>query len=429
MKVQLAYGKTGVEVEVPDDSLVLQPKRLLPVEDPAAAIVEALRDPMGTRQLRDLVSPQDTVAIVFSDITRPIPNDVVLPPLLAELEAAGVQRPNITLINGLAMHRPNTREELLSMLGPQIMDNYRITQHKPEDPDRLTYLMTNDRGIDVSLNSAYMSASVRILTGFIEPHIFAGWSGGGKSVLPAIANAEAVMSNHSGPMLAHPAANWCRTTDNPIFTEMREVAQASQPTFVLNVTLDERKQLTGVFAGELRLAHDAGIAFAEGAFVQDVPHEFDIALTAHMGYPSDINLYQSVKALSVAAQAVRQGGAVILCAECPDGLGLPHFADLLGARSSPPELLEMVEDPEFSAFDQWGVQVTAMCQVKVNTYLYSSMSEAETRRAFMEPVHDISRALKGLLLRYRTELGREPRVLVLPYGQLTVPRLSAAVSG
>src|SRR5581483_545819 len=234
------------------------------------------------------------VAIVFSDITRPIPNDVVLPPLLAELEAAGVQRPNITLINGLAMHRPNTREELLSMLGPQIMDNYRITQHKPEDPHRLTYLMTNDRGIDVSLNSAYMSASVRILTGFIEPHIFAGWSGGGKSVLPAIANAEAVMSNHSGPMLAHPAANWCRTTDNPIFTEMREVAQASQPTFVLNVTLDERKQLTGVFAGELRLAHDAGIVFAEGAFVQDVPHEFDIALTAHMGYPSDINLYQSV---------------------------------------------------------------------------------------------------------------------------------------
>lgn len=425
----MAYGKTGVQVEVPDDSVVLQPKRLPPLDDPNAAIRDSLRQPLDSPPLRDLVGPDDTVAIVFSDITRPIPNQVVLPPLLAELEAAGVQRPNITLINGLAMHRPNTREELLSMLGPQVMENYRITQHRPEDPSRLTYLMTNDRGIDISLNSAYVSASVRILTGFIEPHVFAGWSGGSKSVLPAIANAEAVMSNHSGPMLAHASATWCRTTDNPIFMEMRRVALASQPTFVLNVTLNERKEITGVFSGELAAAHDAGIAFAEGAFVQDVPHEFDIAVAAHMGYPADINLYQSVKALSVAAQAVRQGGSVILCAECPDGLGLQHFADLLGARSSPPELLEMVEDPHFSAFDQWGVQMTAMCQVKVNTYLYSSMSDADCRRAYMEPVHDVSRALRGLLLRHQADMGREPAVLVLPYGQLTVPRLSAAVSG
>ncbi len=425
MKVRLAYGRDGLEVELPDHARVLLPERLPAVPDAAAAIRQALRQPIASRPLRELVRPSDTAAIVFSDITRPTPNHIILPALLAELGDAGLAREAITLINGLGMHRPNTPDELAMMLGRDVIEVYRVIQHDAQDESQLTYLYTSERGARVRVNSHYVRADVRILTGFVEPHIFAGYSGGGKAVLPAIAGAEIVMSNHSGPMVGHPRSTWCSVEGNPIFQEMRQVAQATRPTMLLNVTINERKEITGVFAGEPAAAHDAGIAFAERAYVQPLPEEFDIAVAGNLGYPSDINLYQSLKGLSVAAQGVREGGAVILAAECADGLGLPHFRELLQARGSPRELLEMICDPSFRAFDQWGVQVGAMAEVKVEGYLHSSLSAEETHLAHLIPCDDVSATVAALSERYRrTNGGGEPRILALPYGQLTVPRVA-----
>ena len=424
MRVQLAYGRHELNVELPDHAHPLLPERLPALADPTTAIREALRQPIASPPLRELVRPGDRAAIVFSDITRPTPNHLLLPPLLAELEEAGVRRQEITLINALGMHRPNTTEELERMLGREVVEGYRVVQHDAQDPSQLTHLFSNERGARVEINSHYMGADVRILTGFVEPHIFAGYSGGSKAVLPGIAGAEIVMSNHSGPMIAHPKATWCSVEGNPIFQEMREVALATRPTLLLNVTLNERKEITAVFAGELAAAHDAGIALAERAYLRPVPHEYDIAVASNLGYPSDINLYQSYKGLSVAAQAVRPGGAVILAAECSDGLGLPHFRELLAARDSPRELLEMIEDPSFSHHDQWGVQVGAMAQARVKSYLYSSLPPEETALAHMTPCTDIGKTVTALSEVYRqANGGDDPRILVLPYGQLTVPRV------
>lgn len=276
----------------------------------------------------------------------------------------------------------------------------------------------------MQLNRRYLEADVRIVTGFVEPHIFAGYSGGGKAVLPGIAGAEAVISNHSGPMVGHPKSTWCNVDGNPIFGEMRAVALESDPTFILNVTLNQKTEITGVFAGSLVEAHDAGIAFAEKAYLRPVPQEFDIAVASNLGYPTDINLYQSFKGLSVAAQGVRQGGAVVLAAECADGLGLIHFQTLLSERSNPKALLEMIEDKRFRHHDQWGVQVGAMAMVKVESYLYSSMKPALARKAHMTPTKDVTKTVNDLRRRFRKENGgAEPSVLVLPYGQLTVPRV------
>ncbi|HXG36988.1 MAG TPA: nickel-dependent lactate racemase [Dehalococcoidia bacterium] len=425
MKVKLAYGKNGLEVELPDHAYVLKPERLPPVPDPHAAITQSLRQPISSRPLREKVRSDDTVAIVFNDITRPTPSHIILPPILAELHEVGVPRESITLINGLGMHRPNTREELVMLVGQEIVDNYRIEQHNAQDDSNLTYLYTNPRGVPVYINSHYMNASVRILTGFIEPHIFAGWSGGSKAVLPAVAGAETIMANHNGPMIANPGSIWCHTTDNPIFMEMREVALSTNPTFMVNVTINEERRITGVFGGELAAAHDEGIAFAERAFVRQVPEEFDIAVAAHLGYPADINLYQSVKGLSVAAQGVRKGGSVILCAECSEGLGLKHFEELLQARGSPEELLRLIEDPKFKHFDQWGVQIGALAQVKVESYLYSSLPPESAKKAHMVPVANVEDAVQELSARCRQKNGgSDPRILVLPHGQLTVPRVS-----
>jgi nickel-dependent lactate racemase len=202
------------------------------------------------------------------------------------------------------------------------------------------------------------------------------------------------------------------------------VALETDPTFIVNVTLNQAKAITGVFAGSLEEAHDAGIAFAEKLYVRPIPHQFDIAVTSNLGYPADVNLYQSFKGLSVAAQGVRLGGAVVLAAECADGLGLIPFQQLLEARSSPERLLEMIRDKRFRHYDQWGVQVGAMVMVKAETYLYSSMKPALVRKAHMIPCKNVSRTVNDLRKRYRNRNGREASILVLPSGQLTVPRVS-----
>jgi nickel-dependent lactate racemase len=424
MKVELAYGRTGLRVDLPNHAHVLEPAQVSALPDPIGAIREALRSPIGCPPLQELVMPGDTVAIVFSDITRPVPNHVIIPVLLEELAEAGIGRRSITLINALGMHRVNTPDELRSMLGHDVVESFRIVQHDPEDKGQLAHLMTNKHGASISINRHYMQAKVRILTGFVEPHVFAGYSGGGKAVLPGIAGAEAVMSNHSGPMVGHPKSTWCSVKDNPIFQGIREVALETDPTFIVNVTLNQNKAITGVFAGPLEEAHDAGIAFAEKVYVRPIPHEFDIAVTSNLGYPADINLYQSFKGLSVAAQGVRLGGAVVLAAECADGLGLIPFQQLLEARSSPERLLEMIQSKHFRQHDQWGVQVGAMVMVRAESYLHSSMKPALVRKAHMIPCKDVSKTVNELRKRYRNRSSGEPSILVLPYGQLTVPRVA-----
>ena len=422
MRIDLAYGRAGLRVELPDHAHVLLPAPMPALADPSAAIREALRRPIGCAALQELVMPGDTVAIVFSDVTRPAPNHILIPALLDELAEAGIDRQSITLINALGMHRMNTPDELVSMLGPDVVESFPIVQHDPEDESELTYVMTNKRGARIAVNRHYMQAKVKILTGFVEPHIFAGYSGGGKAVLPGVAGAEIVMSNHGADMLGHPKAAWCVTEGNPIFEEMRDLALLSRPTFCVNVTLNERREITGVFAGELVAAHEAGIAQAERQYVRSIPHLFDIVVSTNMGYPADLNLYQSVKGMSVGAQAVREGGAVVLAAECRDGLGLAEYTELLTSEASPKALLERIRTPGFARFDQWGVQLQAMVQARADVWLHSSMSRSTTEAAHLHYCEDVSATVEELRRRHLAEQGREATIAVLPHGHLTVPR-------
>jgi nickel-dependent lactate racemase len=280
------------------------------------------------------------------------------------------------------------------------------------------------RGVDVRLNRRYLEADVRILTGFVEPHIFAGYSGGGKGVLPGVAGADIVMSNHGADMLGHPKATWCVTDGNPIFEEMRDIALLSRPTFTVNVTLNERREITGVFAGDLVAAHQAGIAQAERQYVRPIDRAYDIVVTTNMGYPADLNMYQSVKGMSVGAQAVREGGAVVLAAECRDGLGLAEYTELLTSEASPQALLERIHSPGFARYDQWGVQCQAMVQAKADVWLHSTMSRETTESAHLHYCEGVSNTVEELRQRHLAEHGIEPAIAVLPHGHLTVPRLS-----
>jgi len=426
MKLRLAYGKHGLDVELPDHTLVLLPQHTPLLPDPEGAARRSLEEPLGSPPLRELVRAEESVAIVISDITRPVPNRLLLPPVLETLERAGVAKERLVIVIGTGMHRAATPEEVEAMLGPDIPASYRVVSHDARDRSTLSYLTTTSRGAEVWLNRHYLEADVKILTGFVEPHIFAGYSGGGKAVLPGIAGAEAVMGNHGADMLSHPGATYCQADGNPVFEEIREVALASRPTFCVNVSLNESKEITGVFAGDMAVAHEAGMAQAARQALSPIPHLFDIVVGTNIGYPADINLYQSVKGMSAAARAVREGGAIVLASECSEGLGRGEYVELLQSEGSSKALLDKIHSPGFAVYDQWGVQCQAMVQQRADVYLYSSMSRETTESAHLYYCPDVAETVERLRERHRAEHGgREPAICVLPYGHLTVPQLQA----
>ncbi len=426
MRVHLAYGRTGLTVDLPDDLpvTVIEPQFVPGVPDERAAITAALRAPLGSPPLGELVRPTDTVAIVFSDLTRPMPNDRVLPPLLEELVRAGVSDERIVLINALGTHRPQTDAELRRMLGDAVVDRYRIVQHDAWDASNLVEVTRNRLGRPVRIHRAYVEASVRILTGFIEPHFFAGFSGGPKAVLPGIADIEAILDNHGPEMLAQPTTTWCVTEGNPLWEEMLSVALATSPTFLLNVTLNQRRQITGVFAGDLVQAHRQGVAFARRVTMRPVPAPFDIVLTSNSGYPLDLNLYQAVKGMSAAAQIVRPGGEILMAAECWDGIPAHgEYQRLLWEASSPEELLARVMAPGFRCHDQWEAQVQAQIQQKARVHLYADgLTDDEIRRAHLIPCRSIEERIAELRRAHP-----DATCAVLPDGPQTVPYVEKSV--
>lgn len=421
MKVHLAYGESGLDVELPEGTFVIEPAATLGLTDPVRAVAEAIAKPIASPPLQELVRATDSVAIVVSDITRPVPNELLLRPLLATIHDAGVSREQVVIVIGTGMHRRSTPEEIETIVGRQIASEYEVIDHVARDKSTLKYLSTTASGVEVWMNRRYLDADVRIVTGFVEPHLFAGYSGGGKGVLPGVAGTEIVMANHSAEMIGHPKATFCIGEGNPIFEEQRDIALLSKPAFLLNVTLNAGREITGVFAGELVAAHDAGIAQANKQYMREVPHVFDIVVTTNMGYPADLLLYQSVKGLCVATRAVRPGGAIILAAECRDGLGLDEYTELLTSEASPAALLHRIHSPGFARYDQWGVQVQAIAQAKADCWLYSAMSRSEVESAHLRYCADVGETVAWLVEKGRGELGREPTVAVLTHGQLTVP--------
>ena len=425
MDVQLAYGRHGLKVELPDGCEVVTSRYVPGLADEKAALLAGLRTPIASAPLAEKVRPNDKVVIVHSDITRATPNDRILPVILAELEQAGVARRNITLMNALGTHRPQTDAELRAMLGDSIVDEYRCLQHDAFDDSILVPLGNTKLGHPVRINRHFLDADVRILTGFIEPHFFAGYSGGPKGVLPALAGAESVMTNHGRTMIADERAAWGITEGNPIWEEMREVALMTQPTFLLNVTLNVDKQITGVFAGDMVAAHAEGCRFVREQAMVGVDEPYDVVVTTNSGYPLDQNLYQCVKGMSAARQIVAPGGAIVMAGACQDGLpDHGRYAELLARGGSPQGVLDLLAQPGFGAQDQWQVQVQAMIQLHADVFVYSDgLSDEQIRRALFAPSHDVGATVAQL----KDAVGKDARICVLPEGPQTVAYLKSAM--
>ncbi len=424
MHVSLAYGKSGLDVTVPDNTDVLQATQLPGLASETDGLRHALRHPIQNPPLAAQVDSSSRIVIVHTDITRATPNDRILPVLLQELLDAGVPPAQITLINALGTHRPQTAAELRTMLGDWVYSRFRCVQHDAFDDSLLVDLGTTSFGHPVRVHHLLVESDLRILTGFIEPHFFAGFSGGPKGVLPSLAGFESVLSNHSRAMIAHPRATWGNLEGNPIWQEMREVALKLPDTFLLNVTMNARKEITGVFAGDLIAAHDAGCRFVRDHSMVAVTTPYDLVIACNSGYPLDQNLYQSVKGMSAASQIVRQGGTIIMAAECADGIpDHGQYAALLRQGGSPAGVLAMLAADDFAAHDQWQVQIQAQIQLKADVYFHSHLlSTLQIREALLQPCPDVSALVATLCHAYS---GPDPmRICVMPDGPMTIAYLA-----
>jgi nickel-dependent lactate racemase len=416
MKTTLLYGKGTLPIEAPDHAVIIEPHHLEGLKEDKQAVMEALKTPIGLPPLAEMVKATDKVAIVISDITRPTPNHKLIPWIIEEL--SHVPKENFVVINGTGTHRDQTTEEFVQMLGQSVVDNIRVINHHCHNKEELVNVGRSQFGCDVYLNKEYVEADFRIVTGFIEPHFFAGYSGGPKGIMPGIAGIETILTFHNARMIGDPLSTWGNMVHNPLQDMTREINRICKPHFMLNVTLNKSKEITQVFAGELFEAHDRGCAFTKEHTMIPVEERFDVVITSNSGYPLDQNLYQAVKGMSAAHKIVKEGGTIICASECSDGIpNHGNYAEILQMRRTPHEILEMINDHTFQKFDQWQVQKQAVIQVWSDVYMYSSLPDEDVEKAMLKSTHDIEATLEELKKKY----GNEMTVAVLPLGPLTIP--------
>jgi nickel-dependent lactate racemase len=417
MLVKLPYGKGEVKVEVPHRADVIVPREPPGVDDARAEIQRAMDRPTGSLRLRQLAVGRSDAVVVINDITRPAPSDLMLEEILRDLRAAGIREDEVTVLVAVGDHRANTPAEIRQMVGARLSSRLRIVNHDAEDEANLSLVGETGMGFPVWVNSRVAHASLVILTGVIAPHHGAGYSGGRKSLIPGVAGLRTIQRLHSLRTCPYgPAMGWLK--GNPAHREMVAGARMVGIDFILNVVVNARGQVVRAIAGELEAAHEEGVSTCEAHWGIDVAHRYDIVVATPGGYPRDIDLHQSQKAMSVAEMLVDDGGTIVLIAECADGSG--KFAASLMAAETPRQVIErfrregFTRELSFKAFycaralDEHAVIVAC-----------SGIERGDLERMFFRyapsPQAAINEALKLK--------GAAASVLVLPYGVDCVPRV------
>jgi nickel-dependent lactate racemase len=424
MRVSLRYGRGAVAVDIPSSRVtVLEPAFVPGVPDEAAAFRQAVRDPIGSRPLRECVRAGERLAVAVPDITRPLPSDRLLPWLFEEL--AHVPANQVTIVNGTGSHRTNTDDELRAMLGEGVVRGYRVVNHSAHAREGHELAGRSPDGHPVYMNREWVQADRRIVLGFIEPHFMAGFSGGYKGVFPAVADIDSIMRYHGAAVIADPRSTWGCLEGNPTQDLVRANGSLLPVDFCVNVTLNRDGGITRFFCGDPLAAHRVGCEFAKRTAMIGQARPFPIVVTTNSGYPLDQNLYQTVKGMSAAAQIVEQGGFILAAARCNDGFPAHgNFRRLMVEHAGPQAILDTILAPGFSLYDQWEAQLLAMIQLKASVGLYSELPAGDVRAAHLEPVDDIASRLAR-------ELGRrgDVPIAVLPEGPMTIPYLEAQGAG
>ncbi len=414
MQLEIGYGDQPQTIRIPDENVmgVLEPNPLECGEHGLDALRKALASPIGTAKLSQCVRPGETVAIVTSDITRPMPSRVVLPLLLDQLREAGIRDADISIVFALGSHRQHRPEEMEKLVGVEILRTIRCIDSTSEE---FVLLGHTASGTPVEINSTVAKADRRICLGNIEYHYFAGYSGGAKAIMPGVSTRSAIQANHR--FMIRPEAVAGRLEDNPVRTDLEEAIAFCPIDFLVNVVLDAHKEIIHAVAGHYIEAHREGCRFLDRLYGIGIPELADIVIVSQGGSPKDLNLYQTQKALDNAKHAVKKGGVIILAGSCKEGLGEAVFEQWITAARKPEDLVERIA----ADFQLGGHKAAAIALVLENTeiYLVSEMAPELVRTLFMQPFETVQEALDAAM----KKKGNKATVLVMPYGGSTLPLL------
>jgi len=415
MKLKFDFGSDGLWVEVPDKNIikVLTMKKSEPISNPAEAVEKALENPIGCQPLAELARGKESACVVICDITRPVPNKVLLPPILETLEKNGIKREKITILIATGIHRPNLGDELIQLVGEEIASKYNVVNHYAKRKEDQSYLGKTTRDTDVFINSTYVNADLKITTGFIEPHLMAGFSGGRKLICPGIASLETVKVMHSPKILEHPNAREGVIEGNPFHEEVIEMTEMSGMDFMLNVALDENRNIVGIFAGDYIEAHKQGVAFVREHVGDSVPEPVDIVVTSSAGAPLDATFYQSVKGMTAALPIVKQGGTIIIAAECKEGLGASEFSQLVRETDDMEVFRKNMMREDYFVVDQWQFEELAKVLQKAEVYLYSpKLGGGEIPKSLITKIESVETGIEKALKKH----GEDASIAVIQKG-------------
>ncbi len=418
MNVHLAYGRAGLDVDIPDRNLlgVLTMPHTDPVDDPVKILHALLETPMGGHPLAVVARGARSACIVVCDITRPVPNSVLLPPVLSVLQQAGVPQERTTILIATGLHRPSSPEERVQLLGEGIARSTRIVDHHARVPEEQRSLGTTRRGTPVFVDEAYCAADVKITTGFIEPHLMAGFSGGRKLIAPGCAGEETIKALHSPTFIEHPLCREGSLEGNPLHEELLAIARMAGHDFMVNVALDADRRITGLFVGDPLEAHERGVIHVRRAVSATLPEPADIVVTTSAGYPLDLTLYQAVKGMTAAAPVLKRGGTMVIAAECAEGMGSREFTSMATGYPSARHFLDSLQHTPVR-IDQWQLEECAKVALDREVILVArGIPAADRKKLFIDSADSVEEGLRMALRRH----GDDARVAVIPRGPYTL---------
>jgi len=423
MRVGLEYGRTGLEVELPDLNVVkcLQYKPARPLAEPAGAVRRGLARPNGTPPLAELARGRKNACVVICDITRPVPNQVLLGPILSTLEESGIPREEITILVATGLHRPNLGDELVEMVGPEIARAYRMENHHGQEQSEHTYLGQSPRGVPIWIDTRYVEADLKITTGLIEPHFMAGFSGGRKLICPGLVALDTVKVWHSPRFLEHANARAGVLEGNPVHEENTWIAQRAGCDFIVNTVIDDRRRILSVVAGRMQAAFEEGVRFVRGLVTDTVPEPVDVVVVSSAGYPLDTTFYQTVKGMVAALDIIKPGGTIILAAGMAHGIGSPEFQSLYEQNASPAAFMDRILNTNHFVTDQWQLEEQAKVLRKARVKVVTDGLDAETlARLFVEPAPTVEAAVDDCL----NEYGPDATIAVIPKGPYVIAQVA-----
>ncbi len=420
MKTKFAFGKTGIEVSVPDEFSceLVHSRAAHALPDAEAALDAALDAPTGCPPLAQLAAGKRTAAISVCDITRPAPNRVTLPPLLKRLHQAGIPKAGVTILIATGLHRAATKAELDAILGPEIAASYRVVSHDARDFASHRALGTTRRGTPVFIDERFMAADLHITLGFVEPHLMLGFSGGRKLIVPGLAAQETIKVIHSPRFNREPLATEGSIEGNPLHEEFLEIAAMARHDFILDVTLTREREISGVFAGDAVKAHAAAVSFIENTSLAPLGALADAAITSAAGYPLDLTFYQCVKGMTAASHIVKPGGPMLLVSECAEGIGSPEYARLLHEYTGAASYLETIRSAKVE-IDQWQLEKLALVGLEHKMLFYIPGAPMEALGGLRSNAFGtLEEAVAALV----SKLPKGARIALVPDGPYTYAR-------